>query len=274
MYFIGETRFSLFEPNSNAWRLTKTTGRENAEDYKAKLYAEDRMETRCAIFFNHTLPTIDSAKSDHHLIHLISYSEELPEKYEDQLQEEAAKYSWVRLDKRTEENRVGMSVKNIVRKSFPPGTVYGNYRLDDDDVLATNYFEQAGVYLDERHAEMIVSLGYGVLALYEGSRFVRTKGELRPKVAAGFLKICQFTNDGRFRMPTNISHTYADRENPVILDSRQVSFLRALHVNQDMSVANPNAGFEARMRKFEKMPEVAQGEDLSILFPTIEFSEA
>lgn len=51
MYFIGETRFSLFEPNSNAWRLTKTTGRENAEDYKAKLYAEDRMETRCAIFF-------------------------------------------------------------------------------------------------------------------------------------------------------------------------------------------------------------------------------
>jgi len=271
MYFVGETRFSLFEPTSGSWRLSKTAGRVDVEDYKAKLYAEDRMESRCAIFFNHTLPTLDVARGNNELIHVISYSEELPPKYQDRLQEEAFKYSWVQLDKRTKGDRRGTSVVDLVKGNLAPGTIYGNYRLDDDDVLASNYFDQVGAYLDERHVGMIVSLGYGVLALYRDGRFTYPKGEHRPKVAAGYCKICLFDGSGNFYTPTNISHTRADRENPVILDSREVSFLRSLHVNQDMAVANPKFDFQARLRQFERMPDLTEDVDLAKIFPTVNF---
>ena len=52
-YFIGQTRFSIYSPESNAWNISGFS--EN--DYIAHLYSDERLLLRMKIFIDYSIHT-------------------------------------------------------------------------------------------------------------------------------------------------------------------------------------------------------------------------
>ena len=60
MYFIGQTRFSLYVPNSVAWNVSNFT----EQEYIAHLFSDERMNVRAKIFSELSIPLMDKMKGN------------------------------------------------------------------------------------------------------------------------------------------------------------------------------------------------------------------
>ncbi|MDK8668964.1 glycosyltransferase [Corynebacterium marquesiae] len=258
--FLGHTRFSLYEPGSSSWRLTrKSQNSADAHDsYRSVLFSENRLGPRAEIFFNISLPILDQAANDVNLVHVVSYSEELPVKYRKMLKNAAQQYSWLKLDLRTSANRAGMDLTNFGAQQFGRGEIFGLYRLDDDDLLAPSFFYQCSQYLRSPFVGMVVSLPKGVQAFYHQGVFYGPRIENRPKIALGLLKICETKTDGTVKMPRPIAHPRTDERNPVILDARQISYVHTMHLSQDSGVDKPSDDLGKRYRNYNQLPKAGK----------------
>lgn len=257
--FIGNTRFSLYEPNSSSWRATRQNKSRggNGESYRASLFDESRLEQRAHIFFDISLPILDSASKDVNLVHVVSYSEELPAKYKRQLERAASEFPWLKLDLRTSQNRKGLSLVKYGAEVFGDGEVFGVYRLDDDDILAPTFFRQCSQYLKPEFGGMVVTLAKGIQAFYSDGRFYGPRIEYRPKIALGLLKICVTDPKGRVVQPKPVAHPRTDEKNPVILDAREVSYVHTMHLSQDSGVDKPSDDLGKRYRNYRQLPKAS-----------------
>ncbi|WP_165765494.1 glycosyltransferase [Corynebacterium hadale] len=264
----------MFEPKSPSWRLSRSLGRKDEEKYFSRLFSDERMEARSEIFFEHSLPSIDKAANQHDIKHVVSFSEELPDIYKDRLAEAQRSYSWLILDERTAVNRKGMPLGELSKELYRTGTVFAEYRLDDDDILAGSYFDQLEEYLRPELVGYYVSLGLGVQALFDGGVFYAPRVEHRPKIAIGLARICAYSEDSKLLCPPRVAHTRVDLNAPTIIDSRQLSFLHSLHLNQDSGEQKPEDDLGNRLRNYIRQPKIVAGEeDLSMSFPTAVFKE-
>ena len=273
--FIGHTRFSLFAPESPSWRLSRESQKSSSlEAYKKALFDERRLSARADIFLNSTLPILDIARRQHKLIHVVSYSSELPDKYRTRLEEAAAQYSWLELDPRESGASDGLSSHKFVRRNFKKGTHYGLYRLDDDDILSSRYFDQAARYLSEPFQGMVLSLARGIQAFYRDGEFLCPRIEHRPKIALGLMGICQYTESGEIIEPRSGSHTKTDLVNPVLLDSSEISYVHTMHASQDSGIAKPDDDFQRRLYNYLRQDSLDTGSvKLEKLFPNVLFDE-
>src|SRR5699024_10484675 len=135
------TLYSLVVTNTASWRLSQAEDDQRAEEYQETLYNEDRLKVREDIFLNHTLPNLALAAEGFDVTHVVSYSESLPERFKEPLRRAAETYPFLLLDEQAD-GKVGRSLKLLAKKKADVGEVFGLYRLDDDDVLATNYFSR------------------------------------------------------------------------------------------------------------------------------------
>ncbi|MBP3947849.1 glycosyltransferase [Corynebacterium sp. Marseille-P3884] len=254
-HFLGSTRFSLYEPASPSWRLSRQVGQKNSEEYLAKLYSPARMDRRVEIFFDYTLPIINKGSHDHNLVHVVSFSEELPSKYLEHLANASKKYSWLHLDKRTANKRKGKPIDSWAKKSFKPGDIYAEYRLDDDDLVATSYYDTVAKYLTVENVGSYVSLGLGLQAFYDNGAFREPRVEHRPKIAIGLARVCAITEDRKIDGPRRAAHTQVDRYAPVIIDSQQIQFLHSIHFDQDSGVDKPDGDLGNRFRNYLNQPK-------------------
>ncbi|MDK6814000.1 glycosyltransferase [Corynebacterium sp. UMB6689] len=270
--FLGHTRFSLYEPNSSSWRMTRQKRDDGSgrDPYREALFDEHRLRQRAHIFFEISLPILDQAAKEVNLVHVVSYSDELPSKYKAMLEEASERYSWIKLDLRTSTNRKGLNLIDYGAKAFGKNVVYGVYRLDDDDILAPTYFEQCSKYLKSDFAGMVVSLAKGIQAFYSDGEFFGPRIENRPKIALGLLKVCKTDSRGRVLQPKPIAHPRTDEKNPVILDARQISYVHTMHLSQDSGVDKPSDDLGKRYRNYRQLPEASVA-DVSV-FPTIQFN--
>ena len=255
--FLGTTRFSLYEPTSPSWRLSRKDGRSDQDRYKRRLFSPDRMKSRIEIFFDHSLPLLAQGSRDHKLVHVVSFSEELPPQYRDYLENAVQQYDWLRLDCRGPENRRGISLDDLARESFSPGETYAEYRLDDDDLLASTYFDTLSSYVSESHVGFYVSFGLGIQAFYRDQTFLEPRIEHRPKIAIGLARICRVEPNGKITGPRRVSHTQSDRHAPIIVDSQSFQFLHTLHLSQDSGVDKPDGDLGNRIRNYlnQEKPE-------------------
>ncbi|MCG7292284.1 putative rhamnosyl transferase [Corynebacterium afermentans] len=270
--FLGHTRFSLYDPTSPSWRLSRQAGKQNRRSYERELYSPSRMRNRMAIFFDHSLPILENASGNHKIFHVVSYSQELPDSYAVHLRNAADRFPWLHLDRRTPENRKGLSLDDFARKSFSHGDIYAEFRLDDDDVLASTYFDALSEYVAPHFVGKYVSLGLGIQAYFDGSNFHEPRLEHRPKIAIGLARICTLDSGGRLIGPPRAPHTQSDRRAPVIVDSRAVQFLHTLHLDQDSGVDKPEGDLGNRFRNYLRQPK-PDGELKESLFPGIRFRE-
>lgn len=274
MLFLGHTRFSLYEPESPSWRLSRADESKNRAAYEAVLFAPERLRGRAQIFFEHTLPTLAVAAEGFRLVHVVSFSENLPQEYKDKLYEARAKYEWLELDERSIERRSNARGTEFLRKYLAPGELYASFRLDDDDILATNFFRRASGFVSPDNVGRVVSFGLGIQAYFEDGSFIAPRMEHRPKIAIGLLNIGMLTTTRKIEKPNPIAHTKSDLVNVVVLDSREIGFVHTIHGAQDSGVDKEDGDFARRFRNYLNLPEVVEdGQRIRELFPTVTFEE-
>lgn len=265
---VGHTRFSVYSPDSGAW-VASNGSKLTTEEYLEHLFSDERMEPRADIFFNYTLPMLELASKGHIFKHIVSYSDVLPDKYQAQMENAAARMPFLVLDKVA----AGAGTANLHRVArqmtadagLPATTPFGSMRLDDDDVLSADYFDQAAPYITEANVGSVVSLSRGVTALYEEGEFYYARDAVYPMHSKGHLSVCRFDETGTLRLPVSAPHNKSDRANPVILDSRKFSHLWVRSVSQDTSLYQLEQGrFGQIKRIYEDMdsyPELTSNID-------------
>lgn len=239
--FIGQTRFSLFMPGSTNWRASDNTRFRSENEYLEYLYSEERLEARTKLFLDFSLPQLADAARGYDVTHLVSYSDSLPAKYQRQLEEAAAGYDFLQLDRVEAGNKATSPVAVAKRKANSKERLFIEYRLDDDDMLAVSYFDQLSAYARPEFVGMYVSFGAGIAVVYVDGKLYDARTCRHPMVAIGLAKICGIDQSGDVQAPKNIRHVIADTAAPVILDSRELSYVWTRHDSQDTAV-KPAAG--------------------------------
>lgn len=277
MGFIGETRFSLLKPESPNWVASNGSRFQTLAEYRDYLYAPERLDARCDLFLDVSLPQLRLASAGFDYYHVISFSDSLPDKYQLRLEKAAREFEFLILDRQSE-TTIESSWLRVARSKFAPGPAgaagqpFGWFRLDDDDLLSADYFSQMMPYITAANAGMQVSLGRGLTALYDGGEFYNPRMAHSPLIALGLLSVCMLNADGEIIRPVEASHRESDRFNPVMLDSRRISYLWVRHVNQDTALRG--APQESEMTKsralddLERLPKLPSRDEALKAFPT------
>lgn len=283
MFFVGRTRFSLFMPQDPSWQLTKSRDKQDEqaiEAYRAELYDDSRLRMRTEIFLEHTVPALQAAadRSGHTVIHVVSFSQSLPAPYKKQLAEAAKEYPVLHLDERPD-GAGGSSLAELARPKVQPGEVFGLYRLDDDDVLPTNFFDLVARLMRPAMVGMLVSLPRGLEAITHKGKVYMVREGYYAMHSLGLMQVCAFSEDGKLCAPEPSPHEKSDRANPVVIDSRSIGYLRFNHASQDhrlaylsrdgvaaSTTADELAAVAARM---EHLPAWKDWAMLEQLFPTV-----
>lgn len=281
MNFIGHTRFSLYLPKGGGLQLA-AQARDSAlttKEYLSALYSEKRMAPRLHSFVRHSLPTLDKAQQGHNVRHVVSYSQEMPIAYKQVLFEAAEKYSWLVLDEWSPETRATRAferadpaTKALLDSQGYTG-VYGQYRLDDDDILPVDYFSRMSRYVTDANFGMYVSLGRGVMALQDGESYRHPRVVTKRMIAIGLLSVCHYGQGGVISRPEPFSsHARADHAAPTIVDSRELGFFWNHSITQD-SASNGLSERVARDAIYSAFEKHSPVDDISLIvskFPTLD----
>lgn len=255
--FIGTTRFSLYTPNSKSLRTSNSDKFSGDIGYYEYLYSPDRIEPRLHILEEYSLPQLSRAAAEFNLRHMIRYSAEMPNIYINKLESLSKKFPFIVLD----ENRGGKGTVNPYRMGFElsGGSEFGLFRLDDDDFLSADFFEQTSPYVSQPFAGMRVSLGQGFTGFFDGTSFSELHSVYRPYIAIGLMSIYALDGHGKMIFPPDVSHHHSDRVGPVIVDSSKPSYFWTRHVGQDTSfdAANIKKSIRNDMSKFDTVSDLS-----------------
>ena len=267
--FVGHTRFSLFVPDSASWRASNEESGFSEDEYRDYLYDDARLSLRTDIFLNHTVPTLAKAAEGFDVKHVVSFSESLPQKFKEQLQEAADSFDIVHLDELPDGDSGWTAVRRYVQEIGFKGT-FGRYRLDDDDVLSAHYFQTTAPYIKPEFEGMLVSMPLGIEAVYADGQFFHLREAHTPMNSMGLMSICSVKEDGTVVEPQSGPHDKSDRYAPVILDAAQVGYLRAIHAGQDNAMRHDPGVVMARlMENMAAFPPFTDVAALEAAFPTV-----
>lgn len=274
MIGIGTMRFSIYSPDSAAWKASNGSVFGSAEEYMAHLFSAERIEPRLHILEHYSLPQLERAGEGHTFRLIISTMKDLPQKYLAELRSMTDRYPFVILDVLEDANRVmnPYAVAGELLAADGHGSAqrpFGVFRLDDDDVLPADFFDQVAPYVTADHAGMMVTLGRGVTAIFDGGRMHDPRTVHHPMIAIGLLQVCKFGDDGELVRPVAGTHNLSDRNGPVILDSQRLGFFWTRHMNQDSALAVQSGGgrVEAISKAMGRYPALTMDDGFEKSFP-------
>lgn len=266
--FFGQTRYSLFIPDSAAWRASSGNVRES-DAYKNYLYDPERLDFRNKIFNELTVPALADAAENHDVWHIVSYSESLPEKYVESLKRTAEKFPFIVLQELPDGVSDWGRSEEIIKKKLRSG-IFGRYRLDDDDVLSTHYFDVVERFVRHEYVGMVVSLPLGVETLYSNGHFFNFREAHVPMNSMGMLYVSELRQDGTIRAPRAHAHDKADRFAPVIMDASKIGYLRTNHGGQDNMLRHRTELVSDRLvANMDKFPALSSTDLVRENFPAI-----
>lgn len=227
MYFIGVTRFSLFDPSSKAWRLSKIS----EQDYIEKLYSDERLSIRFDIFINRALPLYEEMSKDFFYKHIIQYSSHMPDFWKNKLFEETKNYDFVILSE-SKESIEPLPITKILEGQESGTLAY--FRVDDDDLLSIEYLKLLSKYSKKEFEGMVVSFGKGSVAIYDNGRFLDFRQCHKRVLALGMAFIGRYNaKENSYWLPAISKHETIDTKVPVIMDSRNDVFIWTQNIYQD-----------------------------------------
>lgn len=267
--FVGQTRFSIYNPGSGAWKSSAKTDKGSSDSFAEYLYSESRLAPRATIFFEHSLPMLMRAAESHSLMHIVSYSSNLPERYRDKLLAVTDANPFIYLDEKVP-GEPATSWTELVPTEVAVGDIVGAYRLDDDDLLASDFFDRMASYLKPAFEGMWVSFANGYTAVLNDGVIVNPRQLTWPKIAIGLTGIYRRESEDSFSGPSlRGGHNRADRHSPVILDSRHPSFLWLRSAGQDSLVNVPEDERESTLLDQLKEYDFADETLFRTLFPNL-----
>lgn len=275
--FVGHTRFSLFNPGAGDWKSSSRTSSAEEAAFEKYLFSEERLAPRAEVFMQNTVPMLNRASERHRIRHVVSYSENLPAKYQEMLTEAAENHPFLVLDRKAPKE--GASPwQSVVGDEIADTECVGAYRLDDDDLLADDFFDRMAGYIRDPFVGMWVTFANGYTAVTSEGRIFRPRKVTWPKIAIGLTAVHKKETGGKFVGPsTRGGHNRVDEHNAMVVDSREPSYLWLRSTNQDSLVNVPEA---ERLRKLEGMLhqyELASAADFRRSFPhlkSVEFGES
>ena len=278
------TRFSVYDPESTAWKASSAL---SEADYLAYLFNGERLAHRWHIFERFSIPTlIKNYESVDSLLHIVAYSKELPDSYKDKLFNLQSKYSFIKIC-------LAGEVLEAIREALldnsehnSGGGVFSIARLDDDDILSPHYATSLSRYLHSEFSGFIVSfpLGYTGIFSQQNNHYYYLRECYVPKIAIGLSAITPYSRtidnkinfkhmdfkhilagsgEGMRLHPGGFNHMLADRKYPVILDASQPMYFRSRSVKQDTRVLDQD--MKIIKTKLSRMP-VVSCDDVTRLF--------
>ncbi|WJY91877.1 hypothetical protein CFAEC_05165 [Corynebacterium faecale] len=257
---IGSTKFSVYSPNSVAWKASNGSRFSNDQEYKNYLFSDERLTQRADVFLNISLPQLNLASQGFEYKHILSYSESMPEKFKRLLTSAAKTYPFLILDEVSELSKV-MDPVSLAKQLLDEPGVFGLFRLDDDDILGLDYFEQISRYLADPFVGMRVSLATGFTGIWESKELSVVREVHRPMIAIGLLSVCRLESDGSIIAPKPTPHNLSDRTAPVILDGKSPSYIWLRHPSQDTELnrsakADPIKRLKRELIQFESLRSI------------------
>ncbi|MCF7530045.1 glycosyltransferase [Neisseria lisongii] len=261
MYFIGQTRFSLYIPKSVAWNVSNFT----EEEYITHLFSDERMAVRAKIFAEISVPLMAKMKKDFNYHHIVSYSSILPAKWKAMLCELAKKYPFLYLCEvdSHKENPI-----YSILKDKPNGPV-AFFRLDDDDLLTVDYLSNLEKYNAPAYKNMAVSFGKGIIGLYENNNYTDFRDVVQKYPSMGQAYI-GYWQDNSLELPPFYSHHDLDQNIPVIVDSINIMYLQTYHKQQDTNYRfSKDTQSNLMMAELAKYPRSKTTTKLENYFPIL-----
>lgn len=274
--FVGITRFSLFTPSSTGWHLSKNAkDLESIQEYRNKLFDPMRLDERIDIFFNISLPSLKVMKKNYQYIHVLQISDQLPAIYKEKIYHLSHEYAFLKIQEIDVEGNSNISLFNLIKSNISLNAVkkiIGVFNLDDDDLLAVDFFDKSIKYLNKKFQNHYLSFGYGITALMQGSDVIEFRESYKPKINIGLMKI-GVINNRDLSLPESANHALVDKYSPTIIDSREVMYLWVRHFNQDSSNSfnNPDRQLRIILNNFNDFNNIEITEDIVAKFPMINF---
>jgi hypothetical protein len=271
------TRFSLFLPQNAAWYASNGSRFNSAQEYANYLYSPARIGPRLDIFTGISLPAIALMAEKHSVLHRVQYSRDLPNEYLERLEDAAAAFPFVKLELVDE---AGVTREPDLVQDFLNATsrgrdvVFGDARLDDDDILSSDFFDLCAPHLTTEHVGYGLSLARGLTGLYEEGCVTSLKRVIEPKIAIGLMTIGRFDADlGTVTQTLIGSHPTIDQRMPLILDSRSPSYLWMRHLEQDSVLQlDPERARTIVEHSLSRHESQTVDEAITAKFPTVPFS--
>lgn len=274
---VGTTRFSLFQPDSPSWRLTRRADWSGPDDYRDHLFSDERMEPRCDIFCTLAAPLYQEMAERHDYRHLVRYSPDLPSRWKDRLRQAAQDNPvlWlVEAGSGTPDVTSLLNEHLRVRAGRQDAMLFV-FRVDDDDLLSRDFLDQVEPYVRPHHHGYALSFSDGFAGLYEDGRYTRVAQLHLPLSSMGQGAVGTWRGrEGTLAVRSISNHARTDRHRTVILDGRRPTFLQTRHVGQDTAVKedDPLDADQARARIVQQFRKLTEVEDLDVLrdrFPTL-----
>lgn len=282
MFFVGVTRFSLYYPNAVGWNLTQL-GLSN-EEYEARLFDEKRLDPRWWIFSQLSVPQLALGSERFNYRHIVQISPELPEKFKESLKHLACEYKFLVISEESSEHAHSAFVEQQIRDlSQKTGSRhFALFRLDDDDVLADNYFRSLATYVREPFVGLGVSFGRGFQVMLLGRNLFNFRRLYQPRNSMGLALIGKVTSQNGIVRGRFSNHARCDLEIPTVLDSRSPLVLSIKHRGQDSlatgqqgeathlsgasNYLEPTVEDETVLDWFSRLKEFTRGVDKKVIF--------
>lgn len=229
-YFCGWTRYSAFRSGSKAFVASRQSTDDEA--YKSDLWSPERLGPREQIFLGLSLPLLQRMAAQHAYAHFVTYSEDMPEPWQENLHEAVRTHSVLQL------HPVHRALRYVIREHLiaedSPSRTVVQFRVDDDDLLALSYLDALSGYATPHDEGRAISLARGYTAVWHDGRVSQLRGVHRRLGSQGQAYVGSWDAATQtLDLPTPGSHASVDRRMPTILDSRQPAFLHLRHRGQD-----------------------------------------
>lgn len=265
-YYFGTTRFSVHIPGASQWKSSRGT---RDTGYAELLFDDRRMELRTEIFLKLAVPVYAAWSERFRYRHIVHFSSDLPDKWRSALEESARRFPFLLLDEVTDKIDHNAVIARHLSHNGSDVELVARFRVDDDDILASDYLPRLAQYVNPTHDAWAISFGLGIVARHQGRRYSDFRLKYEPRTSAGQANIGRW-DAAKQRLATpefvnGFSHGHVDRHRATIFDAREVMFLRTFHAFQDyqLDTGSPEERRIGRLRPFE---------DAAVLrakFPTI-----
>lgn len=246
------TRFALLG-NDRGWKLAKKVGQHDPEEYRRRLFSEERLRFRLwALEHLSSRSVVRNAErldKSLPLFFCVLTSEELPEWAKHELSRIVLSLPGGRIrycgptphypkdDVRDETTKILEAMKSDV--------VFSTTSLDDDDILADMALRRLSKYVSNPFVGHAVTLANGLVGHFDAETLSYQRFcELHmPMIALGLSYINRFNANGTFaeaRYATIVGlggHLHIDMRVPLIVDARRPGWIRTMHSDNDVRLA-------------------------------------
>lgn len=230
-------RFSVFDPASNAWRASRDAF-SSPQEYRDWLWSEDRLTDRFELFTHYAAPQYQRIAGRHDFRVLLQHSRSMPDPWLERLHQLAADYPALRLTPVDRSVSSAQTVHEDLQHDGRTGTVV-MLRVDDDDLLSTDFLDLMAPYVLPEHHRYVISLSQGLAIRYVDGVFNKLRLLHFPFGSIGQAVIGRFRAEtGTIDLPNLGSHREVSRHRPSIVDAREVSWLQVRHLSQDTRLGN------------------------------------